>query len=78
MTSQSQIEKIVDLALEEDTGHGDITSEALIPSNMAGKAISKYDIPAKSPPGLIPFEHFIGNSSSVRCGLNVTEFNFSP
>lgn len=39
MTSQSQIEKIVDLALEEDTGHGDITSEALIPSNMAGKAI---------------------------------------
>lgn len=39
MTSQSQIEKIVDLALNEDTGHGDITSEALIPSNMAGKAI---------------------------------------
>ena len=39
MTSQSQIEKIVDLALDEDTGHGDITSEALIPSNMAGKAI---------------------------------------
>lgn len=39
MTSQSQIEKIVDLALEEDTGHGDITSEALIPSNMAGRAI---------------------------------------
>ena len=39
MTSQSQIEKIVDLALEEDTGHGDVTSEALIPSNMAGRAI---------------------------------------
>jgi nicotinate-nucleotide pyrophosphorylase (carboxylating) len=39
MTSQSQIEKIIDLALDEDTGRGDITSEALIPSNMAGKAI---------------------------------------
>jgi nicotinate-nucleotide pyrophosphorylase (carboxylating) len=39
MTSQSQIEKIIDLALDEDTGRGDITSEALIPSNMAGKAV---------------------------------------
>ncbi len=39
MTSQSQIEKIVDLALAEDTDHGDVTSEALIPSNMAGRAI---------------------------------------
>jgi nicotinate-nucleotide pyrophosphorylase (carboxylating) len=39
MTSQSQIEKIVDLALDEDTGRGDATSEAIIPSNLAGQAI---------------------------------------
>lgn len=38
MSSQAQIEKIIDLALEEDTGRGDITSEALIPSNLAGRA----------------------------------------
>lgn len=38
MSSQAQIEKIIDLALEEDTGRGDITSEALIPPNLAGRA----------------------------------------
>ena len=38
MSSQAQFEKIIDLALEEDTGRGDITSEALIPSNLAGRA----------------------------------------
>ena len=30
---------IIDLALAEDTGHGDVTSEALIPPNLQGKAI---------------------------------------
>ena len=37
--SQSQIEKIVDFALEEDAARGDITSELLIPSNLAGRAV---------------------------------------
>ena len=29
---------IIDLALAEDTGHGDVTSEALIPPELRGKA----------------------------------------
>ena len=29
---------IIDLALAEDTGHGDVTSQTLIPSNLQGKA----------------------------------------
>ena len=33
------ITPVIDLALEEDTGHGDITSEALIPPALTGSAI---------------------------------------
>ncbi len=36
--SEEQIDKIVDLALAEDTSHGDVTSEALIPPQLQGKA----------------------------------------
>jgi len=38
MASQSQVEGIIDFALSEDIGHGDITSEILIPTNLAGRA----------------------------------------
>jgi nicotinate-nucleotide pyrophosphorylase (carboxylating) len=33
-----QLESVIDAALEEDTGCGDITSEALIPPELSGKA----------------------------------------
>jgi len=36
--SEEQLNNIVDLALAEDTGHGDATSEALIPPELQGKA----------------------------------------
>ena len=36
--SEEQLNKIADLALAEDTGHGDITSEALIPPGLSGQA----------------------------------------
>ena len=36
--SDEQIDSIIDLALAEDISHGDITSEALIPPNLSGKA----------------------------------------
>ncbi|MBA7655719.1 putative nicotinate-nucleotide pyrophosphorylase [carboxylating] [subsurface metagenome] len=36
--SQEQINNIIDLALAEDLSHGDITSEALIPPRLQGKA----------------------------------------
>ncbi len=36
--SEEQIDNIVDLALAEDTSHGDVTSEALIPPQLQGKA----------------------------------------
>ena len=36
--SDKQINTAIDLALEEDIGHGDITSEALIPPDLTGKA----------------------------------------
>ena len=36
--SQEQIDNIIDLALAEDISHGDVTSEALIPLNLQGKA----------------------------------------
>ena len=36
--SQEQINNIIDLALAEDISHGDITSEALIPPRLQGKA----------------------------------------
>ncbi len=34
----AQINQIVDLALSEDLGHGDVTSEALIPPELEGQA----------------------------------------
>jgi nicotinate-nucleotide pyrophosphorylase (carboxylating) len=36
--SDEQLDSIIDLALAEDISHGDITSEALIPPNLSGKA----------------------------------------
>jgi len=36
--SEEQVNAIVDLALTEDTSHGDVTSEALIPPELQGKA----------------------------------------
>ena len=36
--SEEQSNNIIDLALTEDTGHGDVTSEALIPPELHGKA----------------------------------------
>ena len=36
--SEEQVNKIIDLALAEDTGHGDVTSEVLIPAELEGKA----------------------------------------
>jgi len=37
-TSDEQVNSIIDLALAEDTSHGDITSEIVIPSDLTGKA----------------------------------------
>ncbi len=37
-TSAEQIDHIIDLALAEDVGRGDVTSEALIPAELEGKA----------------------------------------
>ena len=34
---EEQIDHIIDLALAEDISHGDVTSEALIPSNSRGR-----------------------------------------
>ena len=36
--SAEQFSDIIDLALAEDTGHGDVTSEALIPPELYGRA----------------------------------------
>jgi nicotinate-nucleotide pyrophosphorylase (carboxylating) len=36
--SDEQLDIIIDLALAEDIGHGDITSEAIIPPELSGKA----------------------------------------
>ncbi|MFH0768011.1 MAG: carboxylating nicotinate-nucleotide diphosphorylase [Chloroflexota bacterium] len=36
--SDEQLNTIVDLALSEDLGHGDVTSETLIPAQLQGKA----------------------------------------
>ena len=36
--SEEQVDHIIDLALAEDISHGDVTSEALIPSELHGKA----------------------------------------
>jgi nicotinate-nucleotide pyrophosphorylase (carboxylating) len=33
-----ELDAVIDLALAEDTGHGDITTEALLPPNLYGKA----------------------------------------
>jgi len=38
LSPQEQINRIIDLALTEDLGHGDITTEALIWPNLKGKA----------------------------------------
>ncbi len=35
---ERQVEAIIEAALEEDTGQGDVTSEALIPTDLTGKA----------------------------------------
>jgi nicotinate-nucleotide pyrophosphorylase (carboxylating) len=36
--SEEQLDSIIDLTLAEDTSHGDITSEVLIPPDLSGKA----------------------------------------
>ncbi len=36
--SAAELDAIIDRALVEDTGHGDVTSEALIPHDLSGKA----------------------------------------
>jgi nicotinate-nucleotide pyrophosphorylase (carboxylating) len=36
--SEKQLDNIIDLALEEDINHSDITSQALIPPDLSGKA----------------------------------------
>jgi nicotinate-nucleotide pyrophosphorylase (carboxylating) len=36
--SAAELDAIIDRALDEDTGHGDVTSEALIPRDLSGKA----------------------------------------
>jgi nicotinate-nucleotide pyrophosphorylase (carboxylating) len=36
--TEKQIDTAIDAALEEDTGCGDVTSEALIPPELSGKA----------------------------------------
>jgi nicotinate-nucleotide pyrophosphorylase (carboxylating) len=36
--SEKQVEAIIEIALEEDAGQGDVTSEALIPTDLTGKA----------------------------------------
>ncbi|MFC1991254.1 carboxylating nicotinate-nucleotide diphosphorylase [Chloroflexota bacterium] len=36
--SEEQVNTIIDLALAEDTGHGDVTSEILIPPELSGEA----------------------------------------
>jgi len=38
LTPKEQIDKIIELALAEDLGQGDVTSEILIPSDLVGKA----------------------------------------
>jgi nicotinate-nucleotide pyrophosphorylase (carboxylating) len=38
MTSQQHLNRLIDLALEEDIGTGDITTETLIPANAEGRA----------------------------------------
>ena len=35
---EPQVDRIIDLALAEDTSHGDLTSEILIPHDLQGKA----------------------------------------
>jgi len=37
-SSEEQVDHIIDLALTEDISHGDVTSEALIPPELQGKA----------------------------------------
>ena len=36
--TEKQIDAVIDIALEEDAGQGDVTSEALIPTDLTGKA----------------------------------------
>lgn len=38
LTPEEQIDKIIELALAEDLGQGDVTSEILIPPDLVGKA----------------------------------------
>jgi nicotinate-nucleotide pyrophosphorylase (carboxylating) len=38
LTPEEQIDRIIELALTEDTGQGDVTSEALIPATLLGTA----------------------------------------
>ena len=34
-----QVDKLIDLAIDEDIGSGDITTDSLVPSDLAGKAV---------------------------------------
>ena len=38
LKNKELVHNVIDLALAEDTGHGDITSQALIPPELQGRA----------------------------------------
>ena len=41
LTDTQQVEQLIDRALAEDLGRGDITTEALVPDDQQGKASEK-------------------------------------
>ncbi len=71
--SEEQLDNIVDVALAEDTSHGDITSQALIPPNLSGRAsilIKKRGIVAG---GEVAKRVFLRTDPSLKVELLITD-----
>jgi nicotinate-nucleotide pyrophosphorylase (carboxylating) len=65
--SEKELESIIDTALAEDTGHGDVTSQALLPPDLSGRAT----LLVKAPGALAGIEVAAGVFNRVDLSLRI-------
>ena len=71
--SNEQIDSIINLALAEDISHGDITSEALIPAQLQGKAIVLAKEEGTLAGGEVARQVFLKVCPSLKVGLLIED-----
>lgn len=73
MATQAQIEQIIDTALGEDLGRGDLTTELIIPQNMGGTAAIIAKEPAVVCGGEIARIAFMKVDQTLQVKVNIAD-----